>query len=401
MRYTLMHKDIEVADIEIDTYADSISKIYDVQHFEHLPIGICFHNGICDRADMNNWWNERAIPMARIGIHDVMQVMDIHSTKKLLLYNFGASLSDHYWIRPEGSDLTWKRVNFFDKDFSYDLGELLFNPDFEKSIICASSPDGSTGGYLKKKWIIADGKRCLIKDGTNPTRQQPINEALASKIMDLLGIDHVKYELIYSDERRCSICDNFLTPDTEYVSAWSVMKTQPRQKGVSAYEHFMNCCKELGVPDITSATDKMIVGDYLIGNEDRHFNNFGLIRDANTLEWKGFAPLFDFGNSFYYDRLMDQIKQCKDVPCKPFTKTYDEQLKLVSSFDWIDFSKLREIKMLVADGLAKNNTIQELSEIKRCMFIAEIVEQRVENLQTLAMEQNTKQTENNAPKLSL
>ncbi len=34
----------------------------------------------------------------------------------------------------------------------------------------------------------------------------------------------------------------------------------------------------------------MIVLDYLIANEDRHLNNFGVIRNAETLEWLGFAP---------------------------------------------------------------------------------------------------------------
>ena len=40
----------------------------------------------------------------------------------------------------------------------------------------------------------------------------------------------------------------------------------------------------------------MLVLDYLIVNEDRHLNNFGLIRNAVTPEWIGAAPLYDNGN---------------------------------------------------------------------------------------------------------
>lgn len=32
-------------------------------------------------------------------------------------------------------------------------------------------------------------------------------------------------------------------------------------------------------------------------NEDRHLNNFGIIRDINTLKWLDMAPIFDNGQS--------------------------------------------------------------------------------------------------------
>lgn len=36
-------------------------------------------------------------------------------------------------------------------------------------------------------------------------------------------------------------------------------------------------------------------------NKDRHLANFGLLRDSNTLECIGPAPIFDTGNSMFYD----------------------------------------------------------------------------------------------------
>lgn len=32
-------------------------------------------------------------------------------------------------------------------------------------------------------------------------------------------------------------------------------------------------------------------------NEDRHLNNFGIIRDVNSLEWISVAPIYDNGES--------------------------------------------------------------------------------------------------------
>ena len=43
----------------------------------------------------------------------------------------------------------------------------------------------------------------------------------------------------------------------------------------------------------------MIVIDYLLANTDRHYNNFGAIRNANSLEWIGSAPIYDSGTSLW------------------------------------------------------------------------------------------------------
>ena len=40
MIYTLMHKKIPIADIEIDTDDGEVLKIYDVHNIEHIPIGV-------------------------------------------------------------------------------------------------------------------------------------------------------------------------------------------------------------------------------------------------------------------------------------------------------------------------------------------------------------------------
>lgn len=206
------------------------------------------------------------------------------------------------------------------------------------------SPDNTSDGFLKKRWKIVGGKRCLLKAGSNPFMQQPFNEVIATIVADRLGIPHVPYTLLWDDGTPYSVCEDFITPDTELVSAWRVMQSIKKDNSTSVYRHYLNCCKALGVSGMEHALDQMIVLDYLIANEDRHQNNFGLIRDANTLEWLGAAPLFDSGSSLGYDKLPNQILSLRGVECKPFKKTHAEQLKLVTSFDWIDFSKLEGIE---------------------------------------------------------
>ena len=339
MEYTLMHKNIPVLDIELDEATGSVQKLGTVHRIEHLPLGTVDRHGIVDRTALNTWWIDRCIPASRSGIRQALEALNISAPQLLLTRCFGLSLSDQYWVRPQGNDLQWEKINFFDNPFSEDIGDVLLGKASKTTGFDFRSPDNTSDGYLKKRWKIIDGKRCLLKAGSNPFMQQPFNEVIASLVAERLGIPHVPYTLLWDDGVPYSVCEDFITPDTELVSAWRVMQSMKKGNSISVYQHYLNCCEALGVSSIRHAVDQMIVLDYLIANEDRHQNNFGLVRDANTLEWLGAAPIFDSGSSLGYDKLPGQILSGQGVECKPFKKTHTEQLKLVSTFDWVDFQR--------------------------------------------------------------
>jgi hypothetical protein len=121
--------------------------------------------------------------------------------------------------------------------------------------ISLMSPDNTSDGWLKKKWKIINGKRCLIKGGSGAIQQEPYNEVIASKIMERLDIPHVKYSLIMEEEYPYSICEDFITPQTELISAWYVMQTEKKPNHISVYQHYVNCCEKLGIPKIKESLD--------------------------------------------------------------------------------------------------------------------------------------------------
>lgn len=383
MKCTLMHKKIEVAKLDLDDETGFIKKVVALLAPEHLPVGVPVRQGLADRHELNQWWGDRSIPASRSGVRDALETLNLSDTKMLLVRCYGLSLSDQYWICPEGSSLTWEKINFFDNAFSDDMGDVLFGKPKKETDFDFSSPDNTSDGYLKKRWKIANGKRCLIKGGSNLERQQPFNEVIATKIMDRLGIDHVSYSIVWDDGEPYSVCEDFVTRDTELVSAWRIMQTQKKDNSVSVYRHFINCCEALGAPDVVPALDRMIVLDYIIANEDRHLNNFGLLRNAETLEWLGFAPIYDSGSSLGYNSLISQIQAEKNITCKPFKKRHEEQIKLVTSFDWIDFSKLSDAGDMVREVFSDPLAEEFISE-NRKEAIAKMVERHIESLQTIA-----------------
>ena len=382
MNCTLMHKNVPVARLVLDEGTGAVSKIFEVINPEHLPIGILQNNNTADRTALNDWWIDRSIPASRFGIRKALDVLNVTNTKALLTKCFGLSLSDQYWMKPDNTDVSWRDINFFENAFSDDIGDVLLGKTDKKKEFDFHSPDNTSDGCLKKRWKIIDGKRCLIKGGSAPFMQQPFNEVIATKIMQRLGIWHIAYTLMWDDECPYSVCEDFITSETELVSAWRVMHTQKKDNNTSVYQHYINCCKALGIKNIESYVDQMIVLDYIIANEDRHQNNFGLIRNADTLEFIGVAPIFDSGSSLGYDKMIGQIRSDRRVECKPFKKTHQEQLKLVTSFQWIDFDKLAGIEDEIRNIFQGAGEFEDKDRINA--IIASVM-RRIEEVHTMAL----------------
>ena len=125
LKCTLMHKRTAVAELNLDNETGFIQKVGDVFAPEHLPVGVGVKKGVVDRAALNAWWMDRSIPASRSGVREAMETLQITDTKMLLIRCFGLSLSDQYWIRPENSDFRWEKINFFENDFSDDIGDVL------------------------------------------------------------------------------------------------------------------------------------------------------------------------------------------------------------------------------------------------------------------------------------
>lgn len=92
---------------------------------------------------------------------------------------------------------------------------------------------------------------------------------------------------------------------------------------------------------VVHATDDWLLVDYLMRNIDRHYNNFGLIRDVETLRVRP-APLFDTGASLWCGELAIDNR---DYKAKPFYATYKtptarRQLRLISDWTRYDLGKL-------------------------------------------------------------
>lgn len=379
MDLTLMNKNTPVLDLSFSTrrggYIEDVLRLHNP---EYAPLGLVQDDKSVDAWDLSDWWEDRCLPNSRVSVERVLESMRLDK-QELVIRSLGLSLSDQYWVKPVGSEVEWKDVNFFTNDFSDEVGRIFFNERWDSSheSMREKSPDFSSNGFLKKYWTIEDGERVLVKGGHGAFAQQPYNEVIASEI--LKGVEcknYVGYKLIDGDSgKHNSVCGNFVDENTEYIPATLIRKRLPKSDKESFFKHFMRCCKAAGVKsEMQKALDYTLMFDYIIANTDRNFGNFGVIRDVESLKIVGVAPIFDNGNSLWYDQAKVSNK---GVKAYPFELTQEKQLRCVNNFKAFPVNRVKDLDKVCERILGQN---PECSE-ERLVDIIEGVKSRKKNLQ--------------------
>ncbi len=333
----LMHKDIPVAEFAIDGESGDILSNITVLNQEHLPLPVQFKskNAFTAISAMQAWVAYRSVPDSRNNLENMLQQYGVRTPSAAAYKSLGLNLSDQYWYRPKEMELGWEQVNLFSNDFT--AQEFRASSKGQSSFI---SPDSNSNGELPKFWTVKNGHRLLYKQGSGSTNQQPYNEVFASKLLDILDLPHVQYGFAIEKSIPYSVCETFVDKDSEYIPAWDILGAVKQSNNQNAYQHFFRCAESLNIAVNPTDINNILVVDYIINNVDRHYGNFGFIRDAATLEFKGLAPIFDNGNSLWYN-VPDFEMITRNQPAKPFRDIQEKQLQLIAEFD-IDFGLLEQ-----------------------------------------------------------
>lgn len=190
------------------------------------------------------------------------------------------SLSDCYWLKYRSSTKQFEQISPYFADFwkgteSY-KGEAI--------------PSLYVGGALDKYW---DNKGNLIKAGKGIE-----NEVLAMQLCDACSVSCNRITIVPE-----GICiKNFTNPN--------LMLEQADASGKFDSEDFT----DLDVVEVFGEKGiEMLMVDAITANTDRHAGNFGFLRDANTGNYLGMAPLYDFdqvlGSSNPNDVLVKDVLQ--------------------------------------------------------------------------------------------
>lgn len=348
-RYTLMNKNQEVLEFVYDHATQTVSQIIPLEFATQSPVGACAQPGKPNTVYLSSWISNRYIPKNRIGLQDILAKAKCDNPAELLFQTFGQNLTDQYWFKPEGMHVDWHEINYF------------HNPYVGNKH--AKGPGSGTPGMLPKWWEQIDGKNYLIK-GSSRGDREPYAELLATKLFERLlePHDYVAYSIVQRDDKPHSLCEDFIDDTTQLVTLREVMGcySQGHNEPYN-YSTYVTICYELGIDNIEVQLAKMIVCDFLMANADRHDMNLGLVRNSETLEYVGVAPIFDNGRGFYFDaqRKTDFAPRPYFHTSHPFSEYPSSQLALVRDFSWFEPEKLDGFTDEIVEVLGQNDLAPE------------------------------------------
>lgn len=353
--YYLLHKNKKLATFVVD--GDNILRVKintDEDCIAHLPLGYT--------NELRFWLKNRGIPVARFkeAIQSVSQ-----TAFDYMLSNYGLSLTDSYWICPVEFNITWEQINLYTNPFFDTLSlDLYVNSDDEN--IKRITPSATLQGALRKKWIVdKNGIRILVKGNFNNGCIQSISEVFATQIYTTqpYKVNNVNYNFIRLKVSGQYVlgccCPAFTTENIEFVSAYDLVKAYKQDKGKNTFQFYKYLLECLTQQKYDTFYDMMLMVDFVITNTDRHFNNFGVLRDADTLQILCPAPIFDNGNSLFYKQaIVPTGKQLLQIEVTSFKSKEVKLLKEVKNRGLLDVRYLPSENVLYT-LLQYDNTINE------------------------------------------
>ncbi len=244
---------------------------------------------------IQRWLKHRTIPSNREMVEEILEALglDVGDIKGIVDVCFALSLNDSYWVTPYDINRPFSFYNLYENRFNQTLSLIAYAGYGSIKQKFMTTPELTTGGMLRKAWRYKDEDGIwLYKSGTDGyanAGNEPFSEFYASQIAEKMGLNAVHYEL----ERWCHIlaskCRLFTDINTSYIPIGSVVTTG----GIDACIDFYKAQGDEFYQQLAS----MLCFDAIILNEDRHFGNFGVLRDNHTGEIVAPAPIFDNGLS--------------------------------------------------------------------------------------------------------
>ncbi len=329
--YEIMHMDRRVAKISDSGQC----KIY---YKSFMPYNLYLEEAEDIDTLVNNitnfhyWCATRVLTLDRKYAKEILNsigmpqaVTDKERAKIALSYRC-ASLTDVFWVKMEKEKILFSEVNLYENHLDNTFIDIALKGRQYTVQNEYLARDLSTDGCFPKAWQrMQDGFRLLKDGGTDAVER----ELLASQICRCFAVSQVLYERDYFDGEKVSVSSNITSKERSIVSMEAFE--------IYAVNHGRNTKKYILSLDRHNYYMMNIV-DYLIGNTDRHWGNWGLlVRNSNNKPIR-LHDLMDFNQTFHsYDNM--EGSNCQTV----FGEHLSQKEAAVRSVQRIGLHQIREV----------------------------------------------------------
>lgn len=195
------------------------------------------------------------------------------------------------------------------------------------------------GGSERKIGIKIENEYYMIKFQKKTAfgkRNNHISEYLGSQIFNMLGVNAQETILGTFKDENVVVCKDFNIDGYQFVPFNDVGEStieEDKEKYQYSYEDIMSLLllnkKITNVEDVVSSFWEIYIIDALLGNFDRHGNNWGFLKKNNKYEM---APVFDNGSCLFPNMInedeMIYIMNSKEETAKRVYSFPTSQIKL-------------------------------------------------------------------------
>lgn len=277
--YILMNKNSQIAVFEKtkDLLDDGFVMVSAEK--EKLPIG--FQN-------INVWLDRRQAAKHREHLRELMAKCGCLNREGFIKITHAASLNDTFWVKDAEENVMWESVSLYQNEFNEEISRI----SFEGSDLCeidfsTTTPEFSTEGSFEKCWKKEADGIYLYKRGSSGAHNaglEPFCEYYAGQIGKILCRNFVTYDISVLHKKAASKCELFTNENLGFISLSALFQRRMTPREMLEYY------SSIGSED---AFRRMIVFDAVTFNTDRHMGNHGVVFDADSLEIKSMAPVFD------------------------------------------------------------------------------------------------------------
>ncbi len=278
----LMHKDNPVCLMQLNN-TNQVEKVIEMYNASLLPPSVSTANDRDIRIELTRWLKSRIYNPARL---DLMEITPFLRKDGLSLAG-RQSLFDCYWLTNKSDEL-WKNVNPYKNwDFYKDAICILnLKPEYFKKDVKIDSPILSIPGreiilfFKNKNGEIFLLSQNVIKEMTFYKKNKN-NPMVAKRKYISLQNKLFTAKKMFTDEN---------------TEAFPLSELLIKTEGFSSereYEDIINCITKCGISEnkAIDCIDSIVAADLAINDETREANSIYLLRDANTLKFKGIAKV--------------------------------------------------------------------------------------------------------------
>lgn len=295
--YNIMHGETIVAEINTRGEATVLNERF-IPYDLYLENERDFDTLINNMNNFYHWCASRVLSLDRQYAKEILnsigmaQAMTDRDRAKISLSYHCVSLTDIYWVKKSDEVISYEKINLYNNSLNEAVVELSLRGKPMTVTNQELAPDLSTKGCFPKAWVRRKNDFILLKDGGADVVQK---ELLASRLCQCFDFKQVIYREGFYDGQK--VTESKIVTSQQY----SIVSRMAFE--IYAQNHDLNVLDECLRIDKETYYGMNIL-DYLVGNIDRHPENWGFLVNNETNEYVSLYPIMDFNQSFgSYDKI--------------------------------------------------------------------------------------------------